>query len=611
MKIYLVFLLGILAWSISLNLLKETANFYLNNLVLIGGLMSAFSISAFLNRKIFNIKNLLLILFLSLFSILNLIIQDISIVDKVIVPVRGPAYPLYALTILFFIIHSIKDTYNLFKRADPVQRNKLFYFVLGISIMIFVSLFSNLILPWLGINKFQLLGPISVIIFLIFSCYAILVKKLVDVKIVLQRSIIYIIIFGLVTTSYLLILNVIFGHITNSKPHLLASIFVIFVSIKTIPLIDKWLRKKTDPWLFGEKVDGHVLLKRISKSIIDIQNLEELITLLSKELKFYFRVKEVSLNIADKYISPIPFEYVFTQNNKKMYIPILDRNNLLSTIHLGYKKSGESFSYQDVCLLSLLSYQVSAKLKQVQLISELKLHSKYLKESLDESEEEKEKMSKNQNRMITDIAHNLQTPLTILKGELDNLEKMNNLFENKDLRNFNKSVDRLSQFITRLLQAADIREDTLSLKKINISDYLSEMCEYFEVIADSQKVSFDVHIEDDIHANIDVKYLRDAIANIVSNAFKYKKSSKHKVSFSLTRKQTSLSICISDNGIGIEKEQLPHVFTRWYQADNNKKGSGLGLAIASNIIQKHSGSIAITSEKDQGTSVIITLPIAK
>ena len=104
--------------------------------------------------------------------------------------------------------------------------------------------------------------------------------------------------------------------------------------------------------------------------------------------------------------------------------------------------------------------------------------------------------------------------------------------------------------------------------------------------------------------------LRQVFINILDNAIKYSDAGDA-VTVSLRAENGSAVICIADTGIGIAPEELPRVKNRFYKGKSTRRGSGIGLAVADEIINMHGGSLNLTSQREVGTTVTITLPLAR
>ena len=203
-----------------------------------------------------------------------------------------------------------------------------------------------------------------------------------------------------------------------------------------------------------------------------------------------------------------------------------------------------------------------------------------------------------QERFVADASHQLLTPLSIMKGELELMLKV----EEKDRETLVKSslqeVDNLSGIVQEMLLLArvDAGMGALNLQDLSLDELIFEALARSEKLARSKeiKLKFDVENESDAEAKLvrgDKDLLENLIFNIIENAIKYSPKSET-VTLCLIWKQHSTVFVVEDNGPGIPEEQLPYIFERFSRGTETKvKGFGLGLAIANKIALLHNASL--------------------
>lgn len=227
--------------------------------------------------------------------------------------------------------------------------------------------------------------------------------------------------------------------------------------------------------------------------------------------------------------------------------------------------------------------------------------------------DELESIDKQRKIMIADIAHELRTPMTNLKGYIegwsDGIIKPNN----ETLEILNLQVINLSTLIDDL--------STLSLAESGMLKMdISEFNLYFEInnIVNLFKPRFydnDITVINNIDKTVAIKYdlqrFTQIITNLLNNSLLAMHENKGSISFESDIKSNKVYLTITDTGKGISSDDLPHIFERFYRVDNSRDrksgGSGLGLSIVKNLIESHNGKINITSEINEGTSVIIEI----
>jgi signal transduction histidine kinase len=136
----------------------------------------------------------------------------------------------------------------------------------------------------------------------------------------------------------------------------------------------------------------------------------------------------------------------------------------------------------------------------------------------------------------------------------------------------------------------------------------------FSVLANQRDISFTVNHGEGLPQNVswDEDRINEVLGNLLSNAFKFT-ARGGKVALNVGAAENKVIITVADTGAGISAEQLPHIFDKFFQADNQAqaatKGTGLGLAIAKEIVEAHGGNIAVESRVGEGTTFVVTLPV--
>ena len=246
---------------------------------------------------------------------------------------------------------------------------------------------------------------------------------------------------------------------------------------------------------------------------------------------------------------------------------------------------------------------------------------KNLKDSLDEVstrfkevQDEKEKSDKESRELISNISHDLRTPITSIKGYVEGImdgvadtpEKMDKYI--KTIYNKANDMDHLITELTLYSQ--------LDMNRIPYNYHTLNVCEYFDDCAidvglelDSKNIrlTYENEVSPEVMIIADPEQLSRVINNIVGNSIKYMDCSDGVISIKITDIGDSIKVVISDNGKGIASKDLPNVFDRFYRSDrsrNSKKsGSGIGLSIVKKIIEDHGGYIWATSVAGEGASI--------
>lgn len=211
---------------------------------------------------------------------------------------------------------------------------------------------------------------------------------------------------------------------------------------------------------------------------------------------------------------------------------------------------------------------------------------------------------------LSDISHQLRTPLTAISVMLDNLiENPDMEFETRQefIKDIRRETINISFLVEALLKLS--RLDANSVKFISKETYLRSILEEavknVSVLADLKNVEILIFGDKEVKINCDKKWQVEVVTNILKNAVEYsEENSKIEISFSQNKMYTKLEI--KDYGKGISKEDLPHIFERFYKSKNSSSESaGIGLALAKSIIQSSNGYISVESELGKGSTFII------
>jgi signal transduction histidine kinase len=167
----------------------------------------------------------------------------------------------------------------------------------------------------------------------------------------------------------------------------------------------------------------------------------------------------------------------------------------------------------------------------------------------------------------------------------------------------------------RTLSRADAGELTLNRQKISPQELLDQVAAAYRPIAQRKQISLDVESPTELlDILVDIDRMKQVLGNVISNAVYYTPADG-KINLLATRVQKGTEFHVLDSGPGIEPEDLPHVFDRFYRTDKSRQrdsgGSGLGLAIAKSLVESHGGKIWAESRLGAGTTIVIQLPDAE
>jgi len=216
-----------------------------------------------------------------------------------------------------------------------------------------------------------------------------------------------------------------------------------------------------------------------------------------------------------------------------------------------------------------------------------------------------------------EVAHELRTPLAILRGETEvALRSSENTEEISSLLSSNlEEIDRLTRIVDDLLliSEAETGKQVLVRQPVHIGALLREVVDRMRILAADRAIRIDLNEAPQLWIIADRLWIGRALYNLLENAVKYSRDGSL-VEVSAERSASTIRLQIKDNGIGISPEDLPHIFDRFYRADKARRlgaeGLGLGLAFVKWIIEGHHGTIRVSSQADSGTIFEVSLPEA-
>lgn len=229
-----------------------------------------------------------------------------------------------------------------------------------------------------------------------------------------------------------------------------------------------------------------------------------------------------------------------------------------------------------------------------------------LKEESEISRQDKENIKMS----VEDISHQLKTPLTSIMIMLDNLKDNPNMDEDtkqKFIFEISKQVDWINWLVISILKLSRLEADVVkfSNNKINVKKFIDEIIGNLEIPIEIKNQKISIEGDEDASFIGDYKWQQEAITNIIKNAIEHNKENG-KITIKYEENVLFTKITIINEGQGIAKEDLKHIFERFYKAQNSSDNSvGIGLSLAKNIIEKNNGMINCKSEIGNGTEFIV------
>lgn len=249
-------------------------------------------------------------------------------------------------------------------------------------------------------------------------------------------------------------------------------------------------------------------------------------------------------------------------------------------------------------------------------MSELCRSFEYMRQKLQESTERTLDNERENRKLISNITHDLKTPVTSIKGYAEGLldgvadtpEK-----QQKYIRTIYNKANDMDRLINELTFYAGIDTNRIpySFAKINISDYFDDCVDEIGMDVESHGIELKYmnYLDRNTLIIADPEQLKKVINNIIGNSVKYMDKEKGLVSIRLKNEESAVLIEIEDNGRGIDNKDVPYIFDRFYRTDisrnSSKGGSGIGLSIVKKIVEDHGGRVWAQSHPGTGTTIFL------
>ena len=221
-------------------------------------------------------------------------------------------------------------------------------------------------------------------------------------------------------------------------------------------------------------------------------------------------------------------------------------------------------------------------------------------------------------RFFSNISHEIKTPIALISGPVDLL--LQRFRGNKDVGENLELIKRQSNKINQLVeqvhdfQKADANVLKMKNRHFSFDDFINELVSDFNFMANQEDKKLEFKPSDEpIYVYADKKKLEKIFNNLLSNAFKYSQAGDT-ITFSYWKNENNVIVTVQDTGRGISDTDLPHIFERFYQSENNRTkvgGAGIGLAFSKKLVDMHFGFIEVESEFEKGSTFTVRLPIAK
>lgn len=621
-------------------------------------------------KKIILIIGYIVTLFFLVFTFTPLMVNSVG--TQLIFPFWPRAGVLYWCYIVFVYIGLAGyGCYQLFKELNNVighQRQQVKYVLLG-SILAFFGGIANFPL-WYGIPLLPI-GNFIVWIYIAIFGYAMLKYHLMDIRVIIKRTLVYsgLLLFILgIYGAIVFVIAQIFGQQTFGQGVISNIIAAIFIAVGFGP-VKTWLSEVTDRWLFKGEYNTEEVIKHVALHLSGVVDLDEALTTMMREITHAMRIKLavtfVLRKIEDKMeLKKIKFhgypandpslimtpddpliEYFLGMMSKKndghiivveelrrsldehihgqallekvinrlkelkayCAIPLKIKNELIGIFVLGEKLSGDEFSEDDVRFLDTVSHQTVSAIEKARFYEEDRLKTEF----------------------VNIASHELLTPTSAIKGYLSMILEEGMGKVDKQARGYLEKVYsssmHLSELVQDLLNVSRIEQNRIKVepKEMDIIELITQVMEELSPKASEKNLKLNFNqssvkaLKGKHNVFADPERVHQILVNLIGNAIKYseKGGAEVKVGTCTNKGSAQILVEIIDSGIGVPKDDLKKLFGKFFRASNaansSAEGNGLGLYITKSFIELMGGSIWVNSKEGKGSIFSFSVPFSK
>jgi PAS domain S-box-containing protein len=275
-----------------------------------------------------------------------------------------------------------------------------------------------------------------------------------------------------------------------------------------------------------------------------------------------------------------------------------------------------------ISALTLAEKQIRDKNKELQKINtelfsareELTILNRDLEKKVKERTTDVEKLLKQKDEFVSQLGHDLKTPLTPLNILIPIVQEQEQDPKLKELLNvISNNLQYMKNLVIKTLELAQLNSDNFKFgfEDINLSQQVCKILEMESTFFGGKNVNIQNNIPQDIIVQADLLQIKELFDNIISNAIKYSQPDGVKITLDAQKKDELIIVSIKDTGIGLESNQIEHIFDEFYKVDYSRhdlQSTGLGLSICKRIVEKHGGRIWVESQgKGKGSTFFFTL----
>jgi signal transduction histidine kinase len=617
------------------------------------------------HSKQFNILIALGIAAISFLSVTNYVAGTVTKTNGELKFSTGSLIFFYLAELFFVLSLILRNMYNVIKYGSAIQKNQARIIIAGLGGATIVGTLLNIIIPALSNSNFQAakFGPplLSLVLITIFT-YAIVSRKLFDIRLVVARSVGYSLLLFALGIAYFLgafaIGGIFFQGDTTTLAQQIYDISLALILAFTFQPLRTLFENVTDSIFYRGRYDTDTLLSNlgaimareieldkltsdvISELIGEMKLSKAIIVVLDNNGVFYeanpssHNHRTISLDelqkIGDGVVIKDSLEAgevkeILSKYDLDVSVDLRSTNELNGYLLLGSKKSGDLFNQTDIKALNIIAHELAIALHNAKSYTQIQNFNKTLQRRIDEAttqlrdaNEHLKELDQLKNEFLSMATHQLNTPLTVVDGYLTlvNDGVVSEPAEQKDyLEKTLERVRSMKRMVADFLNVSRIETGKfiIEVKPTDINKMVTEEVNSLGPSAKDKEVLLQlIPLKHPVpFVEIDEQKTRQAIMNLIDNAIYY--TPRGEVKVYLSADKDNITFKVVDNGIGVPEKQKNKLFQKFYRADNARNerpnGNGVGLFLVKRVVEDQGGTIIFESIEGKGSTFGFTLPI--
>jgi len=542
-------------------------------------------------------------------------------------PVNGPFFPLLAAVILAYIIFSAYSFFRRYRDLRGIARVRMRYFMFGAGLFLASMFVFDLLLPGFGFARLNALGPLSSLLFTSLTGYAIVRYRFMDVRVIIRRGILYACAVALIGIAFFGLYFFLQIFIKNDQLDEFVDVCAAAFGAFAFPGFKRAFERTTNPVFFRGGYDYADAVGELSAALratLDLRTLMNSIhsflgrTIRPARVIFAFegeeeavvvygvqayaemkRLKEgcaMLMKTAPRISAqPIVIQEVADAAESDMHrnfaalgvklgiaaiIPLYAKGGTHSFLFVGEKLSDDILRPDDIRLLNVIADQAGMAIENGRLYEKIRLSNEDLERRVIEKTEKLRAMYDMQSRFLADISHELQTPVAIMQGNLEIIERGAGRERATAIRVARETLSGMAGLVNNLLEVARLNfsKNKLHKSQLSVARLLQEVSDDCFVLAVNKGITLGIRSERLLIFG-ERRKLKEVLFNLINNALQHTPAGGH-IALAAAQDGVHAAISISDTGTGIPAEDLEKIFDRFYRIKGEtSRGSGLGLHI--------------------------------